>query len=147
MQNQFFIKRIECEIEYLDSLNREKTEEEENRMQQLKTILEKYDDNETDDNENDDNDTIKLEIEKYMYRKKWYLLNNIHKMHKIKEYINKLDIGEQMKKEIIDKAGEHVNNNLLRTKKYVTYDIETESITLMPCLSINTEQSTWTIKI
>jgi hypothetical protein len=59
----------------------------------------------------------------YLYQKPWTKLTAIHKIIKIKEFVNKLLINDEEEKQILkDKLVEMVKNKSLTKKESVNYD-------------------------
>ena len=59
----------------------------------------------------------------YLYQKPWTKLTPIHKIIKIKEFVNKLLINDEEEKQILkDKLVEMVKNKSLTKKESVNYD-------------------------
>jgi len=111
-----------------------------NRVIQLKTIIKNI------DNRNDSNKKNMFdELEKYMYKKPWHRLNNIHKINKLKEFVkeNMDDQKEEILKELIDL----VNKKKINTKKAVDYDYENEKILSINVLKYNKKLKKYEIKV
>lgn len=69
-----------------------------------------------------DNNEIKYS-EDYLYKKQWSKLTNIHKIIKIKEFVNKLLINEEKDKDELKKTLiDMVKNKQLSKKEIVNYD-------------------------
>lgn len=70
--------------------------------------------------------TEKLDIielaEKFMYKKAWSKLPDIHKFNKLKEYMLSLKMNKDKRKEILKKLVTLLKTKMLRTSKYITYN-------------------------
>jgi hypothetical protein len=71
----------------------------------------------------------------YLYKKPWNKLNNIHKIIKIKEFINSKDISLENKNNLISKLTFMIKNKKLMKTSDVEYNSELMKIISIPCLS------------
>jgi len=72
----------------------------------------------------------------YLYLKNWNKLNIIHKIIKIKEFINCLDINDENEKTILkDKLIEFIKDKNLSKKNKINYDSIKGNIISISCLS------------
>ena len=67
------------------------------------------------------------EIDYYLYKKPWLRLQEFHKLIKIKEYVNSLNIKEKDKKQLIELLEKKIKNKELKNKQ-ITYVPEKEII-------------------
>lgn len=73
--------------------------------------------------------------DEYIYRKPWNKLNTIHKVIKIKEFINKLESDDiEMKKKIKNKLIDMVKEKKLTKKTDINYDSVNGCILSIPVL-------------
>ena len=71
----------------------------------------------------------------YLYQKSWTKISQIHKIIKIKEFVNKLLINkEEYKDELIEKLSDLVRKKVLTKKNSVNYDSIRGSIISIPNL-------------
>ncbi len=76
--------------------------------------------------------------EDFVYKKPWNKLNSIHKIIKVKEFINKLDISDmEMKKHLINQFTTMIKNKQLTKKSDVEYDHISGNIISIPSLKIS----------
>jgi hypothetical protein len=125
----------ELKIQYYESIitQLKKNKSDASYIKKLLNDLNKsIDENETITIINTDTD-IKTE-EDYIYKKEWNKLNNIHKIIKIKEYINNLPINNTEKEELKEKMIKLVKTKKLTKKTSVVYDIVNSRIVNIPCL-------------
>lgn len=74
--------------------------------------------------------------EEYLYKKTWTKLSKIHKIIKIKEFINNLNIEkENIKNNLEKELTKLVKNNILTKKNMVNYDQNNSKIISIPNLS------------
>lgn len=92
-------------------------------------------------------DKMNSEMSKYVYKKQWNKLQPIHKINKLKEYVQEYVKNSTMQEEIIEKITKHINNGMVNTKKYVIYDPNAEKILSLPCLIIDEDTNTYQLKI
>jgi hypothetical protein len=88
----------------------------------------------TDTEKNNSIENMKFS-EDYLYKKPWNKLNNIHKIIKIKEFIDKLSISDddevnQLKKQVHTL----INNKILTKKDSVNYNAIIGSVAGIPIL-------------
>jgi len=82
----------------------------------------------------------------YIYKKEWNKLNNIHKIIKIKEYINSLPINNTLESELLKgKLVKLVKTRKITKKDSVIYDTVNYRIINIKCLKI--ENNKYCIKI
>lgn len=111
------------------------------RINKLKTIIKRIKDNQN----NDKKDVFDVkEIEKYMYKKPWHRLNNIHKINKLEEYIK--DNLDTQQEEILEELIDLVKKRKINTKKAVDYDYEKEKIISIHVLKYNKKDKMYEIK-
>lgn len=81
------------------------------------------------------------EVEKYMYKKEWSKLPVAHKIVKVEEYVKEKysDKSKSIQRKLIKDLSKHINNNKLRTAKYVTYNPNAEKIVAIPALTYTLE--------
>jgi len=143
-----YISTIEKDIElkYLLAL-RKKTfidglvnqqEKLENLIKELKEINLNINNNNSSDNVSD-TETPKENLEainQFIYNKPWNKLAPIHKILKIKEYINKsLSIhNEESKKKLINELTDAIKNKKINKKEHVNYDESKAMIVSIPLL-------------
>lgn len=73
-----------------------------------------------------------------LYKKSWSKLNSIHKILKIKEFVNNLNIKSDIEKQILkDKLIELVKNKTLTKKGKIIYDEINGKIISIPNLQYN----------
>ena len=90
------------------------------------------------ENDNINTETETLYSEDFVYKKPWNKLNNIHKIIKVKEFINKLDISDmEMKKHLINQFTTMIKNKQLTKKSDVEYDHIHGNIISIPSLKIS----------
>ena len=112
------------------------------RVNQLETIINTINNKQ---NNNTKNIFDVNEIEKYMYKKPWYRLNNIQKINKFEEYIkNNIDTQQE---ELLKELTDLVENKKINTKKAVDYNYETEKIISIHVLKYNKKEKVYEIKI
>jgi hypothetical protein len=80
----------------------------------------------------------------YIYKKEWNKLNNIHKIIKIKEYVNNLSINSTEKDVLKNTFINFVKNKKITKKSSVVYDIINCRIINIPCLEF--KNGKYTIK-
>lgn len=80
----------------------------------------------------------------YIYKKEWNKLNNIHKIIKIKEYVNNLSINSTEKDVLKNTFINFVKNKKITKKSSVIYDIINCRIINIPCLEF--KNGKYTIK-
>ena len=96
--------------------------------------------------ENNDNEIVHTETETiysedFVYKKPWNKLNSIHKIIKVKDFINKLDISDmEMKKHLINQFTTMIKNKQLTKKSDVEYDHISGNIISIPSLKIDKAQ-------
>ena len=82
--------------------------------------------------------TIESDIiysDEYIYKKPWNKLNNIHKIIKLKEFINTLHFDDiEMKKTLQIKLINMIKDKTLTKKADINYDIVNGSIIAIPML-------------
>lgn len=71
----------------------------------------------------------------YLYKKPWNKLNSIHKIIKIKEFINSKDISLENKNNLISKLTFMIKNKKLMKTSDVEYNSELMKIISIYCLS------------
>ncbi len=82
-------------------------------------------------------ETETMYSEDFVYKKPWNKLNSIHKIIKVKEFINKLDISDmEMKKHLITQFTTMIKNKQLTKKSDVEYDHISGNIISIPSLKI-----------
>lgn len=105
----------------------------------LSTLLQSIDNNV---NESETKTIINTETDiksddEYLYRKPWNKLNNIHKMIKLKEFVNNLPINNNSDKiELKNKLTKMVKSKQLTKKTSVNYDDVNCRIVSIPCLQV-----------
>jgi hypothetical protein len=83
-------------------------------------------------------ETETIYSEDFVYKKQWNKLNSIHKIIKVKEFINKLDISDnEMKKHLINQFTLMIKNKKLTKKSDVEYDHIHGNIISIPSLKIS----------
>jgi hypothetical protein len=86
------------------------------------------------------NETFK-EIDKYMMMKPWNRMTNFHREIKIKEFI----LDQKYEKDTHDKVSkilyDAINENKLKSNKYVVYDTKIQKILSIPILKENLDGS------
>ncbi|QKF93782.1 hypothetical protein QKU48_gp0324 [Fadolivirus algeromassiliense] len=92
-------------------------------------------------------DNIFKEIDKYTYKKQWNKLLPFHQITKIKEYINENIKDETMKNELIEKLSTYSEEKRINTKKHIVYDPNIGKILLMPCLTVDIDKKTYSLKV
>lgn len=106
----------------------------------LENLLDKLNDNINDTEINTIITNTETEIKSeddYIYKKEWNKLNNIHKIIKIKEFVNNLPItNSTIKQNLRNKLVELVKSKQLTKKKSVNYDIINCRIVNIPCLQL-----------
>ena len=91
------------------------------------TALEDTNKNPTDSNEYSDD---------YLYKKPWTKLANIHKIIKVKEFVNKLIINsDESREKLKDSLVELINKKILTKKDMVKYDVTFGRIIGIPKLT------------
>jgi hypothetical protein len=82
-------------------------------------------------------ETETMYSEDFVYKKPWNKLNSIHKIIKVKEFINKLDMSDmEMKKHLINQFTTMIKNKQLTKKSDVEYDHISGNIISIPSLKI-----------
>nr|QFG74503.1 MAG: hypothetical protein [Megaviridae environmental sample] len=77
-----------------------------------------------------------LYSEDYIYKKNWNKLNNIHKMIKIKEYINNnLNLSNNEKNTLVDQFEELIKSKKLK-KNDIFYDVNNAKILSIDILNL-----------
>jgi|LakMenEpi03Aug12_release.lakeMendotaPanAssembly.Ray.scaffolds.fasta_scaffold461665_2 hypothetical protein len=146
-----FNRKLQNELEYFKNSNQtnifanihdENLEERTQIIEYLLNIPIKKQDNVQQQKEN-----MFKEIDKYTFRKQWNKLLAFHKIVKIKEYIKENIKDESMQNEIIEKLTNYANEGRVNTRKYVTYDPNSEKILSMPCLIVDVDKKTYQLKI
>ena len=114
-------------IEYLNKLNTN------NITESLINTTEVNDKN--SDNSTNIDDINTLSDEYNLYKKSWSKLNSIHKILKIKEFVNNLNIKSDTEKQILkDKLINLIKNKTLTKKGKIIYDDINGKITSIPDL-------------
>ena len=73
--------------------------------------------------------------DEYIYRKQWNKLNVVHKILKVKEFINSMNIDDlEIKKTIREKLVNMVKDKKLTKKNDVNYDQNNGVIKSIPCI-------------
>jgi len=112
------LKKSKLDTKYIESLlnnlNNDITESETNTIVNTDTDIKTEDD--------------------YIYKKEWNKLNNIHKIIKIKEYINNLPINNTEKDTLKSQLISLVKSKKITKKSSVVYDIVNCRIINIPCL-------------
>ena len=94
------------------------------------------------------------DIDILTYTKPWNKLKDVHKMSKIKEFINKLEYGKKVKTNEIIQNKEHLiktiyeglkNKQFGKNKNQIEYDQENMSITSISCIDYNQKKGTYDI--
>jgi hypothetical protein len=120
---------IKCKLDliyYKNMLNTSKKLKIKNNF--IEDIIEKLENNENsiEDSESKVSDVQNTPIiysEDYVYKKPWTKLASVHKIIKMKEFVNKLFIEDyEDKKELIKKLKLLVKNKILTKKDKVNYD-------------------------
>ncbi len=89
------------------------------------------------ENDNVNTETETMYSEDFVYKKPWNKLNSIHKIIKVKEFINKLDISDmEIKKHLITQFTTMIKNKQLTKKSDVEYDHISGNIISIPSLKI-----------
>jgi len=92
-----------------------------------------------DSNENLNVNNLLTETEKteddYLYKKPWNRLNIVHKIIKIKEFVNSKNISLENKNSLIQKLTLMVKNKKLHKNSDVEYNLESMKIISINCLS------------
>lgn len=70
----------------------------------------------------------------YLYKKPWNRLNMVHKIIKIKEFINNMDISLENKNNLIQKMTSMIKNKKLQKVSDVEYNPELMKIISINCL-------------
>lgn len=115
----------------------------------LENLLDKLNNNmtETETNTIVNTDTEIKSEDDYIYKKEWNKLNNIHKIIKLKEYVNKLPISNSEKDELKTKLVSLVKSKKITKKTSVIYDIVNCRIINIPCLQLKNNKYDFTIKV
>lgn len=89
------------------------------------------------------------EMNKYVYKKQWNKLNNIHKIIKIKEYVEEkyINVTKKQKELIIQSLVSRIDAGTFNTKRYVIYDPSAEKILNIPALVVDIDKNTVEIKV
>lgn len=120
-----------CEKQNIDKENLEKELEKISNDSKASQKAEKI----KNSNNHSDSPTSQQFSEDYLYLKPWTKLNPIHKIIKIKEFVNQLNTkNEEDKQELKDKLITMVKNKLLTKKDSVLYDASKGKIISIPDL-------------
>lgn len=82
-------------------------------------------------------DQQNAEIEKYSYQTKWNKLRIPHRVIKIQEYINSLELTDDIKKKYTKFLVDLINKNDLKSTKDVIYDPHTQKVLSIPSVIID----------
>jgi hypothetical protein len=87
------------------------------------------------------NETVVSENTDYLYLKPWTKLNVIHKIIKIKEFVNSLNIKDKKEEDILkEKIIEIIKDKILSKKNKINYDSTKGNIISISCLSFNNDK-------
>lgn len=88
------------------------------------------------------------EIDKHIYKKPWNRLKPIHRLEKVKQFVNTEfdEESETKRKKILADLTKHINNGKLNTKKSVVYDPKEEKILSMPALKVKKDTYSITVE-
>lgn len=93
--------------------------------------------------------TNKLDVleltEKFMYKKAWSKLPDIHKFNKLKEYILSLKMEKDKRKDLLKKLVTLLKSKQLSTSKYITYNQFEGKIEKIKVLVLESDE--WEVKI
>ena len=79
--------------------------------------------------------SVSIYSDEYIYRKQWNKLNVVHKILKVKEFINNINIDDiEIKKNIREKLVNMVKDKKLTKKNKVNYDSTNGVIKSIPCI-------------
>lgn len=129
------IKKYQNEIDIISQENAPWTK---NRLELLQEAI-----NETTSLQSNKTNKTKVdftEIESHIFKKPWNRLPEVHKIMKIREFVNnniKKSKRKQLEKELINA----IQNTKLKTKNDVDYDTNKGQIVSIKCLDINNKQS------
>jgi hypothetical protein len=91
--------------------------------------------------ETDINTTIVSDKNDYLYLKPWTKLTIIHKIIKLKEYVNSLNIdNDKDKQELKDKLIDLIKNKNLLKKNKINYDFSKGKIISISCLKYDNDK-------
>jgi len=84
--------------------------------------------------------------DEYVYKKSWNKLNNIHKIIKIKEFIDNLNTNDiEMKKKLKVQLVDMIKNKKLNKKTDVNYDMVNGNIIAIPIIQYKNSKFVITI--
>jgi hypothetical protein len=93
-------------------------------------------------------DTDVVYSDEYIYKKTWNKLNKIHKIIKLKEFVNNLQINDMdMKKKLKTNLVDMCKDKKLSKKTDVNYDSVNGTILSIPILQYNNNKYTISVKV
>jgi len=151
IQTDFKILENQMEMTYINNLikmceknniNKDTLIEKIKKLQQGKNQSNESSDTvDTVDVVSESQSSIKQYDDNYLYQKQWAKMAPIHKIIKIKEFINSLQINDSnQKQQLKDKLIEMVKNKTLTKKNSVEYDSINAKIISIPILQFKDEQ-------
>ena len=151
IQTDFKILENQMEMTYINNLikmceknniNKDTLIEKIKKLQQGKNQSNESSDTvDTIDVVSESQSSIKQYDDNYLYQKQWAKMAPIHKIIKIKEFINSLQINDSnQKQQLKDKLIEMVKNKTLTKKNSVEYDSINAKIISIPILQFKDEQ-------
>jgi len=118
-----------------------------NRLESSKHLLNKSEPNigSVNNTTNCESDNIFESMDKYVFNRSWNKLPEVHKLIKIKEYINTklLIYGEEKKDLLIKDMFDAIKDKKLTKKGTVNYDVIKGSIISIPTLKYNKNDETY----
>tara|TARA_A100001015_G_scaffold32189_1_gene35779 strand:+ start:834 stop:1409 length:576 start_codon:yes stop_codon:yes gene_type:complete len=107
-----------------------------NILQSSDTIDLNVKENKIEENNNEQTEKSNEYSDDYLYKKPWTKLANIHKIIKVKEFVNKLIINtEESREKLKDSLIELINKKILTKKDMVKYDVTHGRIIGIPKLT------------
>lgn len=134
IRKTLFLRRFKNEQQYLN--NNPDDPYMDDRNNQIDRVLKKYS-KQTKKKSSKPNPFE--EIEKYMYKKSWNKLPDIHKVFKIDEYLTKHIINKKTKTKLLDKLKTKVYQKKLNTKSEIEYDSKNAVIIAIHSLKYDKE--------
>lgn len=133
--------KFENELEILEVENKKgKLEFITNRIEKLKEILKSFDKEDID--EDDHKTKLNNTLEKFVYKRAWSRLSDIHKYHKLKEYLLEQNITRDNVKSLLKELLNLVKENKLNSSKYIVYNQFEGKIEKIKILEMNGETMT-----
>lgn len=120
-----FINKFKNELKYLESNSLIDNNE---RINTLKNIISKYENNINNENSEEiDEEAIDI-IKKSVYKKEWHRLQPYHRLELITEYVDKMKEKKKNKKKILKLLEKAIDEGKLNKKKDVKYNSKNNKI-------------------